>query len=94
MIRVAELAKGVVEEFRESRKDKLKRTFVTASDAASSKISGQKRKGGGEQEAKEDSPSKKVKTDTVDLTEEKSNISDSSASSKAYVNPFYSPSSR
>lgn len=89
MIKVAELAKGVVEEFRESRKDKLKRTFVTASDAASTKFSGQKKKGG-EEEAKDDSPAKKLKTDIVDITEEKSDLSNSSK----VVNPYYSSSAR
>jgi len=42
MIRIAELAKGVVEEFREKKKNTLKRTFVAASDAASSKVKGRK----------------------------------------------------
>lgn len=40
MIRVAELAKGVVDEYRELRKNSLKRTFVSASDAASAKMKG------------------------------------------------------
>lgn len=42
MARVAELAKGVVEDFREKKKNTLKRTFVTASDAANSKVKGRK----------------------------------------------------
>lgn len=39
MIRVAELSKDVAQNYRESNKDKLKRTFVSASNAAESKIS-------------------------------------------------------
>lgn len=42
MLRVAELAKGVVDEFRNKKKNSLKRTFVAASDAASSKVKGTK----------------------------------------------------
>ncbi|EEB16754.1 conserved hypothetical protein [Pediculus humanus corporis] len=41
MIRVAELAKGVVEEFREQRKHTLKRTLIGSEEAASAKIKGQ-----------------------------------------------------
>lgn len=37
---VADLSKGVADEFREKQKGKLKRTFVQASDAAGSKIKG------------------------------------------------------
>ncbi|KAK6631788.1 hypothetical protein RUM43_013852 [Polyplax serrata] len=55
MVRVAELAKGVVENFREQRKNSLKRTFVAASDAASSKIKGSYNRG------HEYEPSKKIK---------------------------------
>lgn len=40
MIRVAELAKGVVEEFREQRKHTLKRTLIGSEEAASAKIKG------------------------------------------------------
>lgn len=39
MVRVAELSKDVAQKYRESKKDKLKRTFVSASNAAESKIS-------------------------------------------------------
>lgn len=39
MVRIAELSKEVAKEYRDSKKDKLKRTFVTASTAAESKIS-------------------------------------------------------
>lgn len=39
MIRIAELSKDVAKTYRESKKDKLKRTFVTASNAAENKIS-------------------------------------------------------
>ena len=35
---IAELSKGIVEEFRESKKGKLQRTFVSGSDAANSKV--------------------------------------------------------
>ncbi|XP_046388796.1 NF-kappa-B-repressing factor [Ischnura elegans] len=40
---VAELSQGIVEEYRNSRKSKLKRTFVAASDAAGAKVKGTKR---------------------------------------------------
>lgn len=39
MVRIAELSKDVAKDYRESNKDKLKRTFVSASNAAESKIS-------------------------------------------------------
>lgn len=42
MIKVAKLAEGVVEDFREKKKHTLKRTFVAASDAATSKVKGRK----------------------------------------------------
>ncbi|XP_066140999.1 partner of xrn-2 protein 1-like [Euwallacea fornicatus] len=38
MIRIAELSKEVAKKYRESKKDKLQRTFVTASHAAENKI--------------------------------------------------------
>ena len=37
---IAELAEDIVGEYREKQKSKLKRTFVKASDAASSKVKG------------------------------------------------------
>lgn len=37
---VAELAQDIVSEYREKQKTKLQRTFVKASDAASSKVKG------------------------------------------------------
>lgn len=37
---VAELSEDIAEEFRSKRKSKLQRTFVQASDAASSKVKG------------------------------------------------------
>lgn len=40
MKRVAHLAKGIVESYRERKKNCLKRTFVDASDAASAKVKG------------------------------------------------------
>lgn len=46
MERIKELSKGVADEYRDSRKNKLQRTFVSASDAAASKV---QRKGPGEQ---------------------------------------------
>lgn len=46
MERLKELSKGIADEYRESRKNKLQRTFVSASDAAASKV---QRKGPGEQ---------------------------------------------
>lgn len=46
MERLRELSKGVADEYRNSRKNKLQRTFVSASDAAASKV---QRKGPGEQ---------------------------------------------
>lgn len=39
MIRIAELSKEVAKDYREVKKTKLQRTFVTASDAAESKAS-------------------------------------------------------
>lgn len=39
MVRIAELSKEVAKDYREGQKDKLKRTFVSASNAAESKIS-------------------------------------------------------
>lgn len=39
MIRIAELSKDIAKNYRDSNKDKLKRTFVSASNAAESKIS-------------------------------------------------------
>lgn len=44
MERVAHLSQDVAQNFRESRESKLKRTFVGASDAASSKAKGRKTK--------------------------------------------------
>merc|ERR1711935_1079043 len=38
MRRIAELSKGIVEEFREKSRGKIKRTFVSGSDAANSKV--------------------------------------------------------
>ena len=35
---VEELAFGIVQEYRESQKDRLQRTFVAASDAATAKV--------------------------------------------------------
>lgn len=46
MERLRELSKGVADEYRNSRKNKLQRTFVSASDAAASKV---QRRGPGEQ---------------------------------------------
>lgn len=46
MERIKELSKGIADEYRDSRKNKLQRTFVSASDAAASKV---QRKGPGEQ---------------------------------------------
>lgn len=46
MERLKELSKGIADEYRDSRKNKLQRTFVSASDAAASKV---QRKGPGEQ---------------------------------------------
>lgn len=46
MERLKELSKGIGDEYRDSRKNKLQRTFVSASDAAASKV---QRKGPGEQ---------------------------------------------
>lgn len=40
MERLKELSKGIADEFRASRKNKLQRTFVSASDAAASKVQG------------------------------------------------------
>lgn len=37
---IAELAQGIVGDYREKQKSKLQRTFVKASDAASSKVKG------------------------------------------------------
>lgn len=37
---IAELAKDIVGDYREKQKTKLQRTFVKASDAASSKVKG------------------------------------------------------
>lgn len=37
MVRIAELSKDVAKEYREIKKTKLQRTFVTASNAAESK---------------------------------------------------------
>lgn len=39
MVRIAELSKEVAKDYRDSQKNKLKRTFVTASNAAENKIS-------------------------------------------------------
>lgn len=97
MIKVAELAKGVVEEFREKRKDKLKRTFVTASDAASSKISGKKRKGEEEVKADSESPSKNSKPDDDAPAEDESESLEASpkpTKSACFPNPYFSPPSR
>lgn len=44
MQRVAELSKDVAEDFRSSRANKLKRTFVGASDAAGAKAKGRQKK--------------------------------------------------
>lgn len=41
---IAELAKDIVEDYRERQKNKIQRTFVKASDAASSKVKGISRK--------------------------------------------------
>lgn len=46
MERLKELSKGIADGYRDSRKNKLQRTFVSASDAAASKV---QRKGPGEQ---------------------------------------------
>nr|XP_019553721.2 uncharacterized protein LOC109423234 [Aedes albopictus] len=46
MERIKELSEGIADEYRNSRKNKLQRTFVSASDAAASKV---QRKGPGEQ---------------------------------------------
>ncbi|KAF2880192.1 hypothetical protein ILUMI_25993 [Ignelater luminosus] len=40
MIRIAELSKDVAKTYREIKKTKLQRTFVSASNAAESKVSG------------------------------------------------------
>lgn len=40
MVRIAELSKDVAKKYREVKKTKLQRTFVTASNAAENKISG------------------------------------------------------
>lgn len=39
MIKIAELSKDVAKKYREIKKTKLQRTFVSASDAAENKIS-------------------------------------------------------
>lgn len=41
MVRIAELSKDVAKNYRETKKTKLQRTFVTASNAAESKVSGE-----------------------------------------------------
>lgn len=38
MVQIAELSKGIVEDYRDRQKNKLKRTFVGAADAASAKV--------------------------------------------------------
>lgn len=40
MLRIAELSKDVARRYREQRKTKLQRTFVTASSAAESRFTG------------------------------------------------------
>ncbi|XP_055587927.1 uncharacterized protein LOC129740315 [Uranotaenia lowii] len=50
MARLKELSDGVADEYRNSRRNKLQRTFVSASDAAASKV---QRKGPGDQVTKE-----------------------------------------
>lgn len=40
MIRIAELSKDVAKTYREIKKTKLQRTFVSASNAAESKVAG------------------------------------------------------
>lgn len=39
MIRIAELSKDIAKKYRENKKNKLQRTFVSASNAAENKIS-------------------------------------------------------
>ncbi|XP_071454505.1 NF-kappa-B-repressing factor-like [Hetaerina americana] len=62
MTLVADLSEGIVEEYRNSRKSKLKRTFVTASDAAGAKVKGGKKQRDSQSSSSNSQPSTQQNT--------------------------------
>ena len=79
MTKIAELSKGIVEDFRKLRRNTLKRTFISASDAASLKIKGHKEIGKKEKVDEIEKACKKIKL------EQKVEIS---FNSSLFPNPF------